>query len=83
MRKPKKKRKLLVVCPFSRLQDEVDELCEELREINKNPNPQYQIQPLIPRRKWNGKKQQRELVYRKTAPRDPYYAVTKREYPYQ
>lgn len=61
----------------------MDELCEELREINKNPNPQYQIQPLIPRRKRNGKKQQRELVYRKTAPRDPYYAVTKREYPYQ
>lgn len=72
-----------MVCPFSRLQDEVDELCEELREIKKNPNPQYQIQPLIPRRKWNGKKQLREVVYRKTAPRDPYYAVTKREYPYQ
>lgn len=78
-----RKIKQIAIYPFSRLQDEVDELCEELREINKNPNPQYPIQPLIARRKRNGKRQQRELVYRKTAPRDPYYAVTKREYPYQ
>ena len=70
--KPKKKRKLLVVCPFSAVQAKVDRLCGELRQP-KIPKLE-KVHRLYARRKWNGKGQRWEKIYKTYPPRDPYRA---------
>nr|DAQ56619.1 MAG TPA: hypothetical protein [Caudoviricetes sp.] len=70
--KLKRRKKRLVVYPFSAVQAKVDRLCGELRQP-KIPKLE-KVHRLYARRKRNGKLRRWEKIYKTYPPRDPYRA---------
>jgi len=62
----------VTIHPFSITQAKVDRLCEQLKKPKK---PDFsKVKRMYAWRKWNGKEQRWEKIYKSYPPRDPYKA---------